>query len=88
MSFLDASVLILNAFLWGAMFGEWCAKRNPNDDPAFKLLFGMLQAVREKRRFVGPEMQIIRTEKFEFLGSKYTLSLTGEPESAPQQARG
>jgi hypothetical protein len=71
-------VLVIGLW-WGQWLTERRAKKTADrESPAFRLLYEMVQSIREKRRFVGPYMSITRDERFEFLGEKFTLSLRAE----------
>tara|TARA_B100001057_G_scaffold454218_1_gene499815 strand:- start:355 stop:615 length:261 start_codon:yes stop_codon:yes gene_type:complete len=61
-------------FLWGQLWGERSAKKQ-HKDLGMQLLVGMLSSVQDKRKFVGPEVEITRTETLIVQGEEYILSL-------------
>lgn len=71
-------LLMWVSFSWGDWWGARKAEKRRFQEPAFRLLFGMITTVRDKRRMVGPYLQITREEKLDFLGDKYTLSLRSD----------
>jgi hypothetical protein len=81
----DALAIAVFSFWWGEWWGARNARKTAErDGAAFKLLYSMVSGILEKRKLVGGYLTIIRSETFDVMGERFTLTLEsqGDPKAA------